>query len=328
MKAVERYDLVDKITTRGYTRDPNRVVDFSDVCSGPDLNARIAIKKEVSRTLEKLNSESLQRFIWTSDLAENVSPYAKNIWQLERVLFRHAGEDIMLGRGGFGVTVAISDALAAKTNLFPEMTDWSTPFIDNQFYRYAHVASQVEEIMLGVSMNHPNILRTFGGYWCDIPDYQLGGRAVVIMERAMFSVQEFMCRVQRDTSVVPMVELDTLRGLDYLRSRRIQHRDLTYRNILVCHQPDRKPLPFAFKISDFGTSCNYSTPDQPRGNRVHMAPELLWCLNSATGSDIFSWYCVMWELYSGSPLIAYNDAAKAQGYSKNRFAFAFPNWKR
>lgn len=225
--------------------------------------------------------------------------------------------DMVLGRGGFGVTVKVNDHLVAKTNLFPEMVDWSVPFIDNEFSRYAHIASQVEEVMIGVSIKHPNILRTFGGFWCDMPGYQLGGRAVIVMERALFSLQEFMWRIQ-NTSVVPMVELDTLRGLEYLRSRTIQHRDFTHRNVLVCHQPDRKAIPFAFKISDFGTSCNFSTPDQPRGNRTNMAPEVLWCLNSATGSDIFSWYCVMWELHSRSPLFQYKGSD--QEYCKMTYA--------
>ncbi|KAM7392164.1 hypothetical protein PAMP_022797 [Pampus punctatissimus] len=46
--------------------------------------------------------------------------------------------------------------------------------------------------MLGVSMKHPNILRTLGGFWCDIPAYQLGGRALLITERALYSLQEFI----------------------------------------------------------------------------------------------------------------------------------------
>ncbi|KAI4797371.1 hypothetical protein KUCAC02_025100 [Chaenocephalus aceratus] len=206
----------------------------------------------------------------------------------------------VLGRGGFGITVLINDRMVAKTNLFPEMANWSIPFIEHEFNRYAHIASQVEEAMIGVSIKHPNILRTFGGFWCENPGYQLGGRAVLVMERALMSLQEFISQVQ-GTSVFPLVELDTLQGLDYLRSRTIQHKDFTYRNVLVCHQPGRTPVPFAFKISDFGTSCNFSTPDQPRGNRTNMAPEVLWCLNAATGSDVFSWYCVMWELHSARP---------------------------
>ncbi|KAI4792886.1 hypothetical protein KUCAC02_033081 [Chaenocephalus aceratus] len=158
------------------------------------------------------------------------------------------------------------------------MANWSIPFIEHEFNRYAHIASQVEEAMIG----------------------------------------EFISQVQ-GTSVFPLVELDTLQGLDYLRSRTIQHKDFTYRNVLVCHQPGRTPVPFAFKISDFGTSCNFSTPDQPRGNRTNMAPEVLWCLNAATGSDVFSWYCVMWELHSRSPLIRYK-ASPGQGYCRTTYA--------
>lgn len=236
-------------------------------------------------------------------------------------------QSMVLGRGGFGITVQTAGAQVSKVNMFPEMTDWSVPYIDDQFYRYAHVASQVEEILIGVSMKHPNILRTFGGYWCDIQRYPLGGRAVIVMEKAMFSLQEFMCRMNggaqaetRHTAIIPIVEFDTLKGLDYLHSRNLQHRDITYRNVLVCHQPNRTPVPFAFKISDFGTASNYSTPDQQRGNRVHMAPELLWCMNSTTASDVFSWYCVMWELYTGSPLIEYKAHPNSAEYCKKTYA--------
>ncbi|XP_035854735.1 uncharacterized protein LOC118494538 [Sander lucioperca] len=227
-------------------------------------------------------------------------------------------KDTVLGRGGFGVTVLLNKDLVAKTNLFPDLVNWSRPEIDSEFNRYAHIASQVEEVMMGVSMKHANILRTFGGLWCDIPGYQLGGRAVLIMERALCSLHEFMWNIG-NVSIVPMVELDTLRALDYLRSRAIQHRDITHRNILVCHQTERTPAPFAFKISDFGTACNFSTPDQPRGNRCNMAPEVMWCLNAATGSDVFSWYCVMWELYNGSPLIPHKSGNE-RGFCKKTYA--------
>ncbi|KAL3991790.1 carboxyl-terminal PDZ ligand of neuronal nitric oxide synthase protein [Sarotherodon galilaeus] len=244
---------------------------------------------------------------------------------------------MLLGRGGFGIVVETSAVQVAKVNMFPEMADWSLPFIEDQFYRYAHIATQVEEIAIGVSMKHPNILRTFGGYWCDIPQYPLGGRGVIVMEKALFSLQEFMAKMNklhapessasidnpgdsgRHTALLPIVELDTLRGLEYLHARHVQHRDLTYRNILVCHQPDRKPVELSFKLSDFGTACNYSTPDQQRGNRVHTAPEVLWCLNSTTASDVFSWYCVMWELYTGSPLIEYRSAQTQSEFCKKTY---------
>lgn len=87
----------------------------------------------------------------------------------------------------------------------------------------------------------------FGGYWCDIPGYQLGRRAVIVMEKALFSLEEFIAKInvnkkkqqqvpptsltnhhdmpRKITALIPIVELDTLRGLDYLQSRNIQHRD-------------------------------------------------------------------------------------------------------
>lgn len=133
-------------------------------------------------------------------------------------------------------------------------------------------------------MLHPNIIRTYDG-----------------------------------ASIGPVVELDTLRGLDYMHTRSIQHRDLTNRNILVCHEPDRSPFPFSFKISDFGTACNYVTPDQPRGNRIHIAPEMLWCMISTAVGDVFSWYCVMWELYAKQPMIPFRDKV-TPGYSRKTYA--------
>ncbi|KAK7878273.1 hypothetical protein WMY93_031092 [Mugilogobius chulae] len=208
----------------------------------------------------------------------------------------------VLGRGGFAITVALNRDLVAKTSLYPETLDWSIPRVRSQFDCYAHVACQAEEAMIGLSLKHENVLRTVCAFWCEKRDYRLGGKAVIVMERALCTIQEFMWHI-KETTCLPLAELDTLRALDYLRSRAIQHRDLTYRNILVCQQQGRNPLPLAFKISDFGTSCNYATPGQRRGALTIMPPEVLWCLASATGSDVFSWFAVMWELYHKSPMI-------------------------
>ncbi|KAK2811412.1 hypothetical protein Q5P01_000207 [Channa striata] len=226
----------------------------------------------------------------------------------------------VLGRGGFGVTVRLGGGLVAKVNLFPEMVDWSVPFVNDEFQRYAHVASQMEEILTGVSIKHPNVLRTFGGFWCEAPGYGLGGRAVAVMEMAVCSLHEFALLMDRDTRYVPLVELDTLNALDYLRGRAMQHRDITHRNILVCRANGRKPMSVSFKISDFGTACNFSTPDQPRGTRTNRAPEVLWCLEADTGTDVFSWYCVMWELYSGTPLVGYRAEDRQRGFCRKTYA--------
>uniref|UniRef100_A0A3Q4H4U8 Protein kinase domain-containing protein n=1 Tax=Neolamprologus brichardi TaxID=32507 RepID=A0A3Q4H4U8_NEOBR len=294
------------LSTRG-----SGVIAFLSVLASP------AIERKFSRSIDSFHRE----YVDVADCEATVNPWSvynglpSNLQCSIDVQQSMQDPSMLLGRGGFGIIVETSTVQVAKVNMFPEMADWSLPFIEDQFSRYAHIATQVEEIAIGVSMKHPNILRTFGGYWCDIPQYPLGGRAVIVMERALFSLQEFMAKMNKlqtpksSTStdsatylaMIPIVELDTLRGLEYLHARHVQHRDLTYRNILVCHQPGRKPVELSFKISDFGTACNYSTPDQQRGNRVHTPPEVLWCLNSTTASDVFSWYCVMWELPAQTP---------------------------
>ncbi|XP_078811846.1 uncharacterized protein LOC144996328 [Oryzias latipes] len=226
----------------------------------------------------------------------------------------------VLGRGGFGVTVRIEEGLVAKVNLFPEMLNWSLPVVEDEFKRYAHVATQMEEVLIGASIKHPNVLRTFGGLWCEAPGYPLGGRVVSLMEEAACSLHEFSAHMGTETRYVPLVELDVLRALDHLRSRAIQHRDITHRNVLVCRAESRRPLPLVFKISDFGTACNFSTPDQPRGTRANRAPEVLWCLESDTQADVFSWYCMIWELYSGAPLIGHRASGQREGFCSRTYA--------
>ncbi|KAK2847538.1 hypothetical protein Q5P01_010537 [Channa striata] len=68
----------------------------------------------------------------------------------------------------------------------------------------------------------------------------------------------------------------------------MQHRRT--RNRRVCQANDRKPMSVSFKISDFGTAGNFSTLDRPRGTWTKRAPEVLWCLEADTGTDVFSWY--------------------------------------
>ncbi|AWO97842.1 GA16242 [Scophthalmus maximus] len=200
-------------------------------------------------------------------------------------------QSAVLGRGGFGVIVRIRDNLVVKVNLFPQMVNWSVPYVTVVFRRYAHV-----------------------------PGHQLGGRAVAIMEMAVCSLHEFSVLMDQDTRYVPLVELDTLRALEYLHGRAMQHRDITHRNILVCEDKDRKPMLVAFKLSDFGTACNFSTPDQPRGTRTNRSPEVLWCLEADTRTDVFSWYCVMWELYSGEPLVGYRADDHSEGFCRKTYA--------
>ena len=233
-----------------------------------------------------------------------------------------ADGDKLLGHGGFGVTVALGPHVVAKTALFPELCDWSVPMVRNKFLAYAQVACQMEELLLAASMRHPNVVTTLGGYWCDGAEYALGGRTVIVMERAACTLQEFTKALDnpgRVSKVMIMVEFDTLSGLNYLRNRSVQHRDITSRNILVSANEQRTPFPLVFKLSDFGTSGTFIMPDQHKGNLV-MPPEALWCADYSFGSDMFSWYCVMWECRLSQPLFRYHTTRTNRRFCKKTYA--------
>ena len=259
---------------------------------------------------------------WT--LLEDVRPsHARDEQDSIDLLKFMADRDKLLGHGGFGVTVALGPHVVAKTALSPELCDWSLPMVRNRFLAYAQVACQMEELLLASSMRHPNVVTTLGGYWCDGAEYALGGRAVIVMERAVCTLQEFtktMGNLDRLSKVVLMVEYDTLNGLNYLRNRSVQHRDITSRNILVSACVSRTPFPLVFKLSDFGTAGTFITPDQHKGNLVNMPPEVLWCADYSFGSDMFSWYCVMWECRFSHSFFRYHTTRTNRSFCKKTYA--------
>ena len=102
-----------------------------------------------------------------------------------------------------------------------------------------------KEIDIMIQVNHPNIVAYKGVFFQ--PDAPL---PVLVMERMMTSLHSYLLKsvnsnllVERKISIL----LDTARGLEYLHSRAIIHRDLTAKNVLLDSQSRAK-------IADFGNS--------------------------------------------------------------------------
>mmetsp|Transcript_13331 Transcript_13331/g.34955 ORF Transcript_13331/g.34955 Transcript_13331/m.34955 type:complete len:242 (-) Transcript_13331:1392-2117(-) len=103
-----------------------------------------------------------------------------------------------------------------------------------------------------------------------------------------------------------------LKGLKYLHSAHVLHRDLKPNNLLVLKNCD-------LKICDFGLARVIAEPDEERDasmtqyvvTRWYRAPELILCLgNYDFAIDIWSVGCILAELLMRKPLFPGKDCMK------------------
>jgi len=105
--------------------------------------------------------------------------------------------------------------------------------------------------------------------------------------------------------------LSTIRGyctplitaLRVLRRSRIIHCDLKPENILMKHPDDT-----ALKIIDFGSSCfDHEKVHSYIQSRFYRSPEVILGLGYGTPIDMWSFGCILAELYTGQPIFPGHD---------------------
>jgi len=159
-------------------------------------------------------------------------------------------------------------------------TEWLGQKHAKKVFGDASQASFKSESEVLAGLSHPHLLRIVGS--------SVNGRGklkyALVMELMLEDLSDFLNRTTVPLSILTALDLilQVARGLKYLHSRGIVHRDLKSANILVASltgAPELEPCLNA-KLADFGlsktknSSTRYSHQTLNTGTRKWMAPEV------------------------------------------------------
>ncbi|XP_039025508.1 serine/threonine/tyrosine-protein kinase HT1-like [Hibiscus syriacus] len=170
--------------------------------------------------------------------------------------------------------------VAIKIISQPEEDENLANFLENQF---------ISEVALLFHLRHPNIITFVAAckkppVFCIITEYLAGG-----------SLRKYLHH--QEPYSVPLdlalkLALDIARGMQYLHSQGILHRDLKSENLLLGED-------MCVKVADFGISCLESQCGSAKGftgTYRWMAPEMIKEKHHTKKVDVYSFGIVLWEL--------------------------------
>ncbi|KAH0450954.1 hypothetical protein IEQ34_021646 [Dendrobium chrysotoxum] len=154
------------------------------------------------------------------------------------------------------------------------------------------------EVALLFRLRHPNIITFVAAckkppVFCIITEYMAGG-----------SLRKFLHKqtpYSLPLKLVLKLALEIARGMDYLHSQGILHRDLKSENILLGQD-------LSVMVADFGISCQESQCGSGKGftsTYRWMAPEMIKEKHHTRKVDVYSFGIVLWELMTA--LIPFHD---------------------
>ncbi|KAI9139347.1 kinase-like domain-containing protein [Paraphysoderma sedebokerense] len=200
----------------------------------------------------------------------------------------HVGE--ILGTGGFGCVYK------AQSELHPfEGKELAIKMIDKQKIKAANLKQRVaNEVEIHKQLSHPSILSLFT-FFEDSDNVYLvmelceNGELYTYLQNREKPLNEAEAR---------FVLIQVIKGLMYLHSRGIIHRDLKLSNLLLTRDYD-------VKIADFGLATKVQGPTGEQktmcGTPNYISPEIVSRQPYSFAADVWSLGCLMVTLLTGKP---------------------------
>ncbi|KAI7754080.1 hypothetical protein M8C21_009595 [Ambrosia artemisiifolia] len=211
----------------------------------------------------------------------------------------------VLARGTFGtVHRGLYDGLDVAVKLL----DWGEEGHRSEAEIQALRAAFTQEVVVWHKLDHPNVTKVFIGATMGSSDLQIqteNGQigmpsnicCVVVEYLPGGALKSYLIKNRRKKlpfKVVIQIALDLARGLSYLHSQKIVHRDVKTENMLL----DKTRT---VKIADFGVArVEASNPNDMTGETGtlgYMAPEVLNGNPYNRKCDVYSFGICLWEIY-------------------------------
>ncbi|XP_010435069.1 PREDICTED: serine/threonine-protein kinase HT1-like [Camelina sativa] len=264
------------------------------------------IKKDKVFRADKIDLKSLDRQlekhlsrVWSRNLEAN--PKAKEEWEIDLAKLETSN---VIARGTYGT---VYKGIYDGQDVAVKVLDWEDDGYETTAKAATNRALFRQEVTVWHKLNHPNVTKFVGASMgttnLKIPS---GDSKNSLPQQACCVVVEYLSggtlkqhlighrNKKLAFKAVIKLALDLARGLSYLHSEKIVHRDVKTENMLLDGQKN-------LKIADFGVArveaLNPKDMTGETGTLGYMAPEVIDGKPYNRRCDVYSFGICLWEIY-------------------------------